>query len=576
MGSTWTDFDTAAVSSLFFLGHEPEHEEKPIGYPLAPDDRPHLGYYGTTRSGKSYAIEYALQQLARSRAAGFCFIDPHGTSYWRMASFLRENNITERVLFWDINDPDYIVTFDPFAHPTQSTSYIAGNLTTALLATLGRQADANEQPHLKTMIEDGLEALLKLKLAFPLVRQLFDPSETEVKEAVARLLPSSNLVASVAAMPRFQDRREELAAPYRRIVNLFRDDRLKLSFSTAGVNFREFMDEGWIVLVNTEQRDQADEAATLYTRMLVKQFFMAAKGRTQKDPPSFFLAIDEASRYLTTDTAQILSQTGKFGLHLLVGMQSIDQAQLENEESYIAIRKNMNAEVVMRLSDYEEAIHFARRFYGGSFNFKTIKWQEWRTVVIPHSVPHVLTGYADAEGDHESTGPTGSAAQGTTRTHTTVTSPGFHTEYEEREELTPPIYSSPDELEREAAKLFLNRPPGMGQRFGVARVNEGTTKQIEIPELPPPLYVREEMVAYVQEFKRTQPATLMRHEAEERYRLLEQEHLARLNAPVDAPPTSPKKKLPRTGQAWDFSLPDSKKSEPATNRSKSAPPKPKR
>src|ERR1700690_602108 len=110
----WTDFDTASVNSLFFLGHAPGDPAQPITYPNDPKQRPHVAYYGTTRSGKTYAIEYVLQQLAQERRGGFCFIDPHASGYWRMASYLRQHDITDRVLFWDINDPEYVVTYDPF------------------------------------------------------------------------------------------------------------------------------------------------------------------------------------------------------------------------------------------------------------------------------------------------------------------------------------------------------------------------------------------------------------------------------------------------------------------------------
>jgi hypothetical protein len=169
-----TDFDEAALAALFFLGHRPGRPDEPIIYPAEQDQRPHLAYYGTTRSGKTFAIEYALQQLAEERSAGFCFIDPHGSAYWRLASYLRQHAITERVLFWDLNDPEYIVTYDPFALPGQSPAYIAGNLTAALLATLGRQAEASEQPLLKTPTEAGLLSLLHLHLPFARARDLFD------------------------------------------------------------------------------------------------------------------------------------------------------------------------------------------------------------------------------------------------------------------------------------------------------------------------------------------------------------------------------------------------------------------
>lgn len=553
MGSGWTEFDRAAVTSLLFLGHRPGSPAQPIVYPRKAEDRPHLAYYGTTRSGKTYSIEYALQQLARDRSAGFCYIDPHGSSYWRMASYLRQHNITDRVLYWDINDPEYVVSYDPFDVPGQSPAYIAGNVATALLATLGRQADPHEQAHLKTMTEAGLVVLVSLGLPFVLAHDLFNPGESRVKDAVAGHLSDSNLLKTIfARLPRFEERLRQLEAPYRRLDNLFRDDRLRLTFTTAGLNFRQLMDDGWIVLVNTEPKQQTDEAAILFTRLLVKSLFVAAKEReAADDPPPFFLAIDEASRYLTTDTAQILAQTAKFGLYLILGMQSIEQARRENEETYIAIRTTVNGEVVLRLTDYEEKLYFARRFFGDHFDFKSIKHEQVQTVAIPHTVAHVTSSHSRPVGPTESVSdselPSGEhvrAAALSFAADVDVTTEGYHTEYE-YQQLRSPLYYTPDELERLHAARFGRRSPGAVQRFGIVRVNEELPVEIEIPHLEQSIYSREEMVSYLREFKKDQPATLPLVEAERRSHEAVEGHLRRLTVQQRDPYTTARK--PRRG-----------------------------
>ena len=570
MASALTDYERAVLNSLFFIGSNPGRVSQPITYPIAKDQRSHLAYYGAPRSGKTSAIEYALQQLARApRRAGVCYIDPHGDSYWRMASFLRQHHITDRVLFWDINDPEYVVSYDPF-EPNQSFASIAGNLTSALLATLGREADAHQQPHLKTTTEAGLLALLRLNLPFALARDLFDPQDTAIKKAIAARLDRSTMLGAIAELPRLLDRYHELAAPYRRLENLFQDDRLRLTFTTAGLNFRQLMDEGWIVLVNTQPKDQADEAATLFTRLLVKHLFLTAKQREKGGAQKpFFLIIDEASRYLTTDTAQILAQTAGYGLYLLLGMQSVEQARHENEETYIAIRACMNAEVVMRLADFDESIYFARRFYGHYLDLDAVQDEHTQTVAIPRSVPHVTVsrqsqrahtsahsygsstvethpdrlaalfsppgfpGVTTADGSTLSEVETATEVEGETET------PGWHTEFEYQPVTTKQFYT-PDQLERLAARRFAVRPEGAGQRFGIVRINETEPMDIEIPSLPPAMYSRAEMTEWLRTFKSTQPATLPLIEAQQRFDVMLSEHVHLLtnNDTIDhEPPT---------------------------------------
>src|SRR5262249_41215907 len=155
---------------------------------------------------------------------------------------------------------------------------------TALLSTLGRQGvGPSEQPHLKTTTESGMLALIRLGIPFLLTRDLFDPRETTIKQAVARRLEQSSMLGAIAELPRLLDRYHDLAAPSRRLENRFQDDRLRLTFTTAGVDFKTLMDEGWIILVNAEPKDQHDEAATLFIRLLVKSFLMAAKRRQKAD-----------------------------------------------------------------------------------------------------------------------------------------------------------------------------------------------------------------------------------------------------------------------------------------------------
>ncbi|MBX3027071.1 type IV secretory system conjugative DNA transfer family protein [bacterium] len=508
----------AALRALFFLGHLPGRPLCPIIYPREPKERPHLAYYGTTRSGKTFGIEWVLRQLCENRNAGFAYVDPHGSSYWRMASYLRQMGVTDRVLYWDLNDPEFVTTYDPFSIEGQSPAYIAGNLTAALLATLGRQAGAADQPHLKTTTEAGLLSLLTLGLPFALARHLFDPQDTRIKKAITERLQSSTMLGAIAELPRLLDRYHELAAPFRRFDNLFRDERLKLTFTTAGLNFRDLMDEGWIILINAEPKDQYDEAVTLFIRLLVKTMFMAAKQRPKSDETRpFFLAIDEASRYLTADTARILAETAGYGLYLLVGMQSLEQARLESEESYVALRANVNGEIVMRIIDHEEKLYFARRFFGDRLDFTRIKHEEFSTSAIPRVVGRTTSSHSESVDENDRW------------TVSDSESSGYGIDYDYRENRTVYFYTA-DELERMDASRFSVRDEGQAQRFGIVRVNESPPTDIEIPAMPPPSYSRDEMQTWLRTIKQNQAATLPLIEARHRFDALLQQHVELLTS----------------------------------------------
>src|SRR6202008_1966777 len=91
---------------------------------------------------------------------------------------------------------------------------------------------------------------------------------------------------------------------------------------------------------------------------------------------------------------------------LMLGMQSIEQARRDSLETYEAIKTCVNIEVVLRLTDFDEMLYFARRFYGPYFDYKAVKDEQVHRVAIPRSVRHTTRSYA---------APTGPA---TSRSHT--------------------------------------------------------------------------------------------------------------------------------------------------------------
>src|SRR5262249_23749132 len=156
----------------------------------------------------------------------------------------------------------------------------------------------------------------------------------------------------------------------------------------------------------------------------------------------------------------------------------------------------------------EEKLYFARRFFGDRLDFKKLKHEEVNVSAIPRTVDHLTTTRNRSTSTDENE-----------RVVTTVgetDSLGQHIEYDYAENRTPYFYT-PDELERLEGTRFSIRESGEAQRYGIARVNERSPTEIEIPALPPPMYSREEMAEWLSTFKATQPFTLPLIEARARF-----------------------------------------------------------
>jgi hypothetical protein len=103
-----------------------------------------------------------------------------------------------------------------------------------------------------------------------------------------------------------------------------------ISQQQSSFNFREIMDTKKILLVNLAKGRLGDINANLIGLILVGKILMAALSRADaldKNPPPFYLYIDEFQNVTTDSISAILSEARKYKLSLNVAHQFI--AQLE-------------------------------------------------------------------------------------------------------------------------------------------------------------------------------------------------------------------------------------------------------
>lgn len=90
--------------------------DEAAGHPLiltVPERDRHIYAIGKTGMGKSTFLEsLAVQDIEAGR--GFCFIDPHGDSAKRIASFIPRSRLNETIYF-DAADREYPIGFNPFS-----------------------------------------------------------------------------------------------------------------------------------------------------------------------------------------------------------------------------------------------------------------------------------------------------------------------------------------------------------------------------------------------------------------------------------------------------------------------------
>jgi hypothetical protein len=197
------------------------------------------------------------------------------------------------------------------------------------------------------------------------------------------------------------------------------------------LDFRKIMDEGYILLINLSSGKKISrENARMLGTLIVNDFFLQATGRPAKSRP-FYLYIDEFAQFVNEDIARILDEGRKFGLHLVLAHQHLNQLKKEDSNVYHSVMTSARTKLVFGGLDYEDAQTMAQQVFLGEFNLNEIKLKLDQTKFRPVETTRTIT----SEGHSNSSG--SATSHGTVSAHTTAqiigddvfaTPPSYHTE----------------------------------------------------------------------------------------------------------------------------------------------------
>ena len=126
-------------------------------------------------------------------------------------------------------------------------------------------------------------------------------------------------------------------------------------------NLRKVMDEGKILIANLSKGAIGEDNCALLGAMLVSQIQLAALSRAsikERERRPFYLYVDEVHNFLTMSFADVLSESRKYGLNLILAHQYVSQLQ---EEVRNAIFGNVGTIISFRVGA-DDAQYLAREF----------------------------------------------------------------------------------------------------------------------------------------------------------------------------------------------------------------------
>jgi hypothetical protein len=320
---------------------------------LQTDDRKrHTYIIGQTGTGKTELIKHLVYQDIVG-GKGLAFIDPHGDAIEDILAKIPPERADD-VIYFDPGDTQYPPGLNILEAKTEEGKHLIINSFIALLYKLydpnrqgimGPQLERTVRNVMLTAMEEEGNSLIEV------LRLLIDPDFAKektylIKDPIVKMYWTKELA-------RTSDfHKGEKLGYFVSKFDRFVTEKLMRNIigqSSSSFDFREAMDEGKILLVNLSKGRIGEENSNFLGLILIPRILAAAMARAdvkEKERRDFYLYVDEFQNFATPDFVQILSESRKYGLSLIVANQFIGQL---SEEIKDAVFGNVGTTVCFRV-----------------------------------------------------------------------------------------------------------------------------------------------------------------------------------------------------------------------------------
>lgn len=306
----------------------------------AKDRSKHMYIIGKTGMGKSTLLEnLAIQDIQNDE--GIIFIDPHGSTAVKLLEYIPAHRVDD-VVYFAPHDTDFPIAFNVLEQVAkEKRNAVAGGLMSAF----------------KKIWVDSFSSRMEYLLNYTLLALLDVPGST--------LLGINRLLSDKAYRKYVVDRVEdslvknfwltefekyttsyatEAVAPIQNKVGQFIASpmiRNIVGQEVSSIDFRTFMDQKKIVIINISKGIIGPENMRLLGGMLITKIQLAAMSRANlgedalKRIPNTYFYVDEFQNFANESFADILSESRKYKLCLTVANQYMDQMTEEVRNAVI-------------------------------------------------------------------------------------------------------------------------------------------------------------------------------------------------------------------------------------------------
>jgi len=294
---------------------------------LTPGQRStHTYVIGQPGTGKSRAIEsWVMQDVLSGRGVGV--IDPHGDLFNNLLARISAlPQVTDRVVILDPINPKYTVSFNPLESMRGgSGERVAHFLTDMIVKIWG--LDTTSSPRMIWLLTNTFLALSHLGLTLlDLPRFLLDSDYRNgllpgLKHESVRGYFEYEFPKSPGAIHQW------VTPALNKLGGLIFDPDIRLMIAGgSSFNFRNVIDRRLILLVNLPKGIIGEGTSALMGAFIVAHLQKAALARaSSRTREPFYLYLDEFQNYTTDNIKDILSESRKYALSLILAHQYLDQ-----------------------------------------------------------------------------------------------------------------------------------------------------------------------------------------------------------------------------------------------------------
>lgn len=330
----------------------------------------HMYAIGKTGMGKSTLLEnMAIQDIQNGE--GLAFLDPHGKTAELLLEFVPEHRIKDVIYFapFDLEFPIALNVLEDTAPGDESSSSIRSQfIVSGLMSTFKKIWKDQWSARMEYILNYTLLALLEIPEATLLDVNRMLSDKVYRKEVVTRLKEPTVKAYWEKEFASMTDKMVAEAVPaIQNKVGQFISNSLIRNIigqKTSSFDFRKAMDEKKIMIFNLSIGRIGEDAVNLLGSLFVTKIYLAAMSRADltdrqmKDVPNFYLYVDEFQNFINDSFAQILSQSRKYKLGLIVAHQYVKQM---SEIVHDAIFGNVGTMIAYRIGA-DDADAFEKEF----------------------------------------------------------------------------------------------------------------------------------------------------------------------------------------------------------------------